>query len=91
MADVSTGATEIWRVAALGLLPPLLVAVIACGRGAVGWRLVAMQLAGTFAVLLLLMLSFAFDQASAIDLALTLALLTLPGSALLAVFVERWL
>jgi multicomponent Na+:H+ antiporter subunit F len=41
--------------------------------------------------LLLMALSFAFDQPSSFDLALALALLGLPGTLLFAVFTERWL
>ena len=39
----------------------------------------------------LMTLSFAFDQPSSIDLALTLALLSAPGTLILALFEERWL
>lgn len=80
-----------WFVAALGLLPPGLVAVVAAGRGEPGRRLVAVQFGGALATALLVVLSFVFDQPSAIDLALTLAVLTLPGTLLLALFYERWL
>lgn len=80
-----------WLLAAGALLPPLLLAVICCGRGAVVGRLVGVELASAMAVPLLVALTFAFDQPSSIDLALALALLSLPGTMLLAVFVERWL
>ncbi len=83
--------TDIWLIASLGLLPPFLAAVVATGRGPLAHRLAAIELACSLAVLLLVALSFAFDQASSIDLALTLALLTLPGTLLIAVFAERWL
>jgi multicomponent Na+:H+ antiporter subunit F len=83
--------TQSWLLAAFGLLPPLLVAVVASGTGAIHQRLVAAQLVAALAVLLLIALSFAFDQASSFDLALTLALLGLPGTLLFAVFAERWL
>jgi len=69
----------------------MFIALWAAGHGTLAHRLVAVELASSFAVLLLIALSFAFDQASSIDLALTLALLTLPGTLLLAVFAERWL
>jgi multicomponent Na+:H+ antiporter subunit F len=42
-------------------------------------------------VLILTLLAFATDQASITDLALTLVLLNLPGTMLLAVFLERWI
>lgn len=80
-----------WLIAALCLLPPLAAAVFACGRGAIPWRLVATELASSFALIILISLSFAFDQPSSIDLALTVAMLTLPGTLVLALFEERWL
>ncbi|HEY7300714.1 MAG TPA: monovalent cation/H+ antiporter complex subunit F [Xanthobacteraceae bacterium] len=83
--------TNSWLAASIALLPPLLLAVIASGRGPVHQRLVGIEFAAALAVLLLVALSFAFDQASSIDLALTLALLGLPGTLLFALFEERWL
>jgi multicomponent Na+:H+ antiporter subunit F len=80
-----------WLLASLALLPPLLCAVVAAGRGLLGGRLVAVQLAGSMAAFLLVALTFAFSQPSSIDLALAFALLSLPGTLLLALFVERWL
>jgi multicomponent Na+:H+ antiporter subunit F len=80
-----------WLVAAVLLLPPLLVAVLAAARGPIHVRLIAVELATSLAIVLLIVLSFAFDQASSIDLALTLAVLTMPGTMLLALFQERWL
>ena len=80
-----------WRWACLGLLLPLLVGVIACGRGSAGSRLVGAQLAASSGCWLLLALTFAFEQASSFDLALTTALLALPGTLTLLLFFERWL
>jgi multicomponent Na+:H+ antiporter subunit F len=80
-----------WLLAALALLPPLLAAVLGALRGAIHSRLIAVELATSVAIVLLIVLSFAFDQASSIDLALTLAVLTMPGTMLLALFQERWL
>ncbi len=85
------GGVSAWLVATIALLPPLALTVIACGRGAVGRRLAAVQLASSIGVLVLVVMTFAFGQASSIDLALTLAILTLPANLLFAVFVERWL
>lgn len=51
-----------WFIASLCLLPPLAIAVLACGRGAVGSQLVAVELASSFALIVLIALSFAFDQ-----------------------------
>ena len=83
--------TGLWLAAALALLPPFALAVLACVRGALAFRLVAVQLATALATLLLVALSFALDQPAVIDLALTLAVLTLPGTLLFALFQERWL
>jgi multicomponent Na+:H+ antiporter subunit F len=83
--------TKDWLTAALALLPPLFTAVIACGTRTIPRRFVAVEFASSLAVLMLIALSFAFDQASSIDVALTLALLTLPGTLVLALFTERWI
>ncbi|MBL6456427.1 hypothetical protein JMJ55_13920 [Belnapia sp. T6] len=80
-----------WLLALLGLVPALAVPVWQALRGSIGTRLVAVQFATSLAVLMLALMSFAFAQPSLMDLALTLALLTLPGTLLLAVFLERWL
>ncbi len=77
--------------ATLALLPPLVVAVVAAGRGAASGRLVAVQFASSLTVALFVLLSFLLDQPSSIDLALTLALLGLPGTLVMAFFLERWL
>lgn len=80
-----------WLLASLGLLPPLAIAVIMCARGPVGRRLVAAQFAASVGAPLLVCLTFVLKQASSIDLALTLVMLSLPATLLFAVFVERWL
>jgi multicomponent Na+:H+ antiporter subunit F len=53
--------------------------------------MVAAQMLSSIVVPGLVAMTFAFDQASSIDLALVLALLCLPGSLLYALFSERWL
>ncbi|HET8551949.1 MAG TPA: monovalent cation/H+ antiporter complex subunit F [Gammaproteobacteria bacterium] len=80
-----------WLLATLGLLPVLVAAVVAAGRGAVPGRLVAVQLALSATVLLLMLFEFAIRQPSSLDLALALALLGLPGTLVLVLFQERWL
>ena len=82
---------SIWMLAVLGLLPGLVVPVLAACRGGTSQRLVAAQLASATAALVLALMTFAFDQSSFIDLALCAALLTVPGTLLMALFVERWL
>lgn len=80
-----------WLLACLSLVPALAVPTLAACRGDVARRLAALQLATAIAVLLLVAMTFAFDQSSFVDLALTLALLSLPGTVALALFMERWL
>ncbi|GGE00082.1 hypothetical protein GCM10011390_18600 [Aureimonas endophytica] len=83
--------SEVWSLFGLALLPALALGCLACARGTVAARIGAAQLLGTLAIVALLALSFAFDQASAIDLALALALLSPPAGLLVALFYERWL
>ena len=80
-----------WLVALVALLPPLAASLVLAWRGAVAGRFVAIQLAGSVTLLILAIMSFAFDQASSIDLAVTFGVLTLPASLLYAVVLERWL
>lgn len=80
-----------WMLATLALLPSFALAVVLSCRGGTASRLVAVQLTSCVAILLLQLMTFAFDQSSFIDLALTLALLTLPGTLVMALFLERWL
>ncbi len=80
-----------WIAAILGLLPPLALAAILTWRGTPGQRFAAYQLVTTLGVAILVLLTFATDQASVTDLALTLVLLNLPGTLLMAVFLERWI
>lgn len=80
-----------WSSAALALVGPLLMAVVAAGRSGPAARLVAIQLVSSVGILLALALTFADDQSSSIDLPLMLALLALPATLLFALFQERWL
>lgn len=80
-----------WLVATIAILPALLIPLWIAVRGSTANRLAAVQLATTLACLATILYSFASDQSSLIDLALALALLSLPGSLLYAHFLERWL
>lgn len=80
-----------WMLAALGLTPAVAAAMLASCRGSSGNRLVAVQLTTGLVTLMLAVMTFAFDQSSFIDLALVLALLSLPGTLLMTLFLERWL
>ncbi len=74
-------------VLALGLVPCLLVSF----RGRTMDRLAALELAGTVAVLLVVLLAEGLQRPSLYDLALALALLSFPAGLVFACFLERWL
>lgn len=80
-----------WMLATIALVPAFAFPALAGCRGGTAGRVVAVQLATCVATLTLILMTFAFDQSSFIDLALTLALLTLPGTLVIALFLERWL
>jgi multisubunit Na+/H+ antiporter MnhF subunit len=80
-----------WLAAAIALLLALALPTWTALRGGVDQRLVAVQLASAIAALALVSLSVAFGQPSFLDLALSLSLLSLPGTLVLAIFLERWL
>jgi len=80
-----------WLAATIAFLPAIAVAVYACGVGGIRDRLAAAQFTGGLGASVLVTMSVAFDQASSIDLALMLCLLTVPASLLFALFIERWL
>jgi multicomponent Na+:H+ antiporter subunit F len=80
-----------WLLSLVCWLPPLLLVLWFTLRGPLVQRLIALQLATNVTILLLAAMSFAFDQTMMIDLPLTLAALSLPGTLMLTLFVERWL
>lgn len=80
-----------WLAAVIALLPPLAVCFYLGLRAETADRLVALELAASISALILVLMSFAFDQPSFIDLPLTLAFLSLPGTLVFAHFLERWL
>lgn len=82
---------NVWLLAAIGLLPPLIAALVACGRGGTSGRLVAIQLAYSLVIFVLVLLDFEIGQPSSFGLVLALALLGLPGVLVLVLFRERWL
>ena len=81
----------VWLAGVLLLVPALAVPTYVAARGDTCSRLAAVQLASALAATILALMSFAFDQSSSVDLALSLALLSIPGTYLYALFVERWL
>ena len=85
------GLNSAWLGAAIALILALAIPALASLRGSLVQRLVAVQLASVLAPWILVALSLAFAQPSFLDLALTLALLAIPGTLLYALVVERWL
>lgn len=77
--------------AAVGMLLALLLPGWIALRGGMTERLVAVQLCSVISALVLVCLSLAFGQASFLDLALALTILSLPGTLVFTVFLERWL
>ncbi len=73
----------------------LMLGLVMCGalitRGGLMSRLVALEMAGTVSVLVLLLLAKGFQQPSYFDVALALAVLAFPASLVFAHFLERWL
>ena len=80
-----------WLATVIALLPAFAVPAFVALHAGVGSRMAAVQLAGCIAAFLLAAMSFAFDQSSFIDLALCLALVSIPSTFLIALFMERWL
>lgn len=89
-AALPPGGSATWALALLFLLPPLFAALAMSWRGPVALRFVAVQLAGSVGTAAMAAMTFAFDQSSSIDLAVTFGVLSLTASLLYAVFVERW-
>ncbi len=83
---------DIWLIAAIVLI---VGGLIPCGiviaRAPIMDRLVSLEMAGILSVLVLVLLAEAYRQPSFFDLALTLALLSLPAGLVFALFFERWL
>lgn len=77
--------------AAVGMLLALLLPGWVALRGGMTERLVAIQLCSVISALALVCLSLAFGQTSFLDLAVAMTILSLPGTLVFTVFLERWL
>lgn len=80
-----------WLAAAVALLPVLAAAGWVTATAGIGGRLVALEFASIVAFFMLMLLAVAYGQPSFIDLALTLAILSLPATFAYAHFLELWL
>ena len=81
----------IWLWTAIALVAAITVPVVGTCRGRMAERLIAVQMMTALTTLVLIILSFAFDAPSLMDLPLTLVLLGIPGMLLIAVALERWI
>jgi multisubunit Na+/H+ antiporter MnhF subunit len=81
----------IWTAACVGMIGPLLGAVWLAARGDIPQRLAGAQVAAAVAIVLLVAMTFALDQSSAADVALTAGLLGVPAGLVFGLFLERWL
>lgn len=82
---------NVWLIAAIALAAGYLPCGIVVARARVLDRLVASQMAGLLTALELELLAQAFSESFYLDLALTVALLSLPAGVAFAYFYARWL
>jgi multicomponent Na+:H+ antiporter subunit F len=78
-----------WEIAAAVLVCGLLVCVAVCALAGVAHGLVALEIAGTLASTVLMVLAEGLQRQPFVDLALVLALLSLAGALLIARLLER--
>jgi multicomponent Na+:H+ antiporter subunit F len=81
---------NVWLVAAAALLVGVVPCVIVQVRDDLESALVALQLAGMLAVDGLLLIAVGSERTPYADVALVLAVLSLPAGLVFARFVERW-
>ena len=82
---------NIWLFATGALLLALLPCALIVFRAAPLDRLIALELAGTITTLLVVTLAQGLGRPSIFDLALALALLSVPGTLVYTYFLERWI
>jgi len=80
-----------WILAAIGLLPGLAICLVVLWRGGIMEQFVALQMSGVVTVLMLMLLAEGTAQPGLLDVAVALALLSLPGNLLFAHFLREWL
>ncbi len=80
-----------WTVGALAATAALALCGIALVRGGIESRLIALQLASAVAAVDMLLIAQSFGNASVMDAALMLAILSYPAGLVYARFYGRWL
>jgi multisubunit Na+/H+ antiporter MnhF subunit len=78
-------------IAAIAMLLALALPGWVAVRATLAQRLVALELCSVVTALVLVCLSLAFGQPSFLDVAIALVVLSLPGTLVLTVCLERWL
>ena len=78
-------------IASIAMLLALALPGWVAVRGSLAQRLVALELCSVVTALALVCLSLAFGQPSFLDVAVALVVLSLPGTLVLIVSLERWL
>lgn len=82
---------SMWLMAAAALLLGLVPCGIACLRGDIGARLVALELVGVVSVLVVLLVAVESPVTTNVDVAIVLAFVAFVGGLVFARFLERWL
>ncbi len=82
---------NVWLIAATALTLGMGPCGFVCVRGRTMDRLVALELAGILTPLVVVLMAEGFDCVLLYDVALSLALLSVSSTLLLAHFLERWL
>lgn len=82
---------NLWlAVGVVFVLGLLICGFVVCRGRRITEALVGLQVAGTFAVAILMVMAEAFQRPSFFDLALALVAVSLPGILVYAYFIERW-
>ncbi len=77
--------------ASVAMLLALIIPGWVAMRATITERLVAVQLGSVITALTLVCLSLGFGQTSFLDIAVAITVLSLPGTLVLTIFLERWL
>jgi multisubunit Na+/H+ antiporter MnhF subunit len=80
-----------WLWAAFGVMLCLAPCLVVCLRGQLTDRIVGLEAAGLFCVLILLLLAEGYHRPPFSDLALALGLLAFGGGMVFVRFLERWM
>ncbi len=82
---------NMWQWGAAALFVGLVPCGIACFKGSIGARLVALELAGLVAVLVALVLAADSTVSSVLDVAIVLSFVGFVGGLVFTRFLGRWL